>query len=240
MARGQNEECYADAYRLLYYARKQRIRDLQGKDREANLERMNGVVATLAAIQAKDGFWAHEYPNSFCTAAVLQALLQAKAVGATVGDKILSAGADALKSNRDANNRYGYDSQRKGPRAFDSSGRNAMGEGVLVELKATEPATHARAMEEFWEHLDRRENVRVCDYHSDGEMAGFFFFNNMLHTSETFGLLEGAAREDAKSKMRAHLVKIPEIDGSFIDSHEMGKSYGTSAALLALRNCERK
>jgi hypothetical protein len=236
MARGRNEECYADAYRLLYYVRKQQVRNLQGKEREANVERMNALVASLAAIQAQDGFWAHEYPNSFCTAAVLQALLQAKRCGATVGDKILSAGADALKSNRDKNNRYGYDSQRKGPTAFSSSGRNAMGEGVLVELKATEPATYVKAMEEFWEHLDRRENVRVCDFHSDQEMAGFFFFNNMLHTSETFGLLEGTARAEAASKMRAHLVKIPEIDGSFIDSHEMGKSYGTAAALLALKN----
>ena len=30
--------------------------------------------------------------------------------------------------------------------------------------------------------------------------------------------------------------ELPEIDGSFIDSHELGKSYGTAMALLSLKN----
>jgi hypothetical protein len=33
------------------------------------------------------------------------------------------------------------------------------------------------------------------------------------------------------------MLAIPEIDGSFIDSHELGKCYGTAMALLTLRNC---
>ena len=34
-----------------------------------------------------------------------------------------------------------------------------------------------------------------------------------------------------------HLLAIPELDGSFIDSHELGKSYGTAMRLLTLKNC---
>jgi hypothetical protein len=31
------------------------------------------------------------------------------------------------------------------------------------------------------------------------------------------------------------VLSIPEFDGSFIDSHELGKSYGTAMALLVLK-----
>jgi hypothetical protein len=37
----------------------------------------------------------------------------------------------------------------------------------------------------------------------------------------------------------ALLQKIPEMDGSFVDSHEFGRSYGTAMALLILRNAVR-
>ncbi|HZL72020.1 MAG TPA: hypothetical protein VFC86_06150, partial [Planctomycetota bacterium] len=96
------------------------------------------------------------------------------------------------------------------------------------------------AMEQFWAFLERRERVRVCDFHSDQELAGFFFWNNFYHTTEAAALLEEKSREAANARAAAHLAKIPEVDGSFIDSHEMGKSYGTAAALLSLKNCLKK
>ena len=35
-------------------------------------------------------------------------------------------------------------------------------------------------------------------------------------------------------KLVEHVMSIGEIDGSFLDSHELGKSYGTAMALLIL------
>jgi len=40
-------------------------------------------------------------------------------------------------------------------------------------------------------------------------------------------------------RLVAILQRIPEIDGSFLDSHELGRSYGTAMALLTLRNATR-
>jgi hypothetical protein len=37
--------------------------------------------------------------------------------------------------------------------------------------------------------------------------------------------------------MVEHVMKIGEWDGTWIDSHEMGKSYGTAMALLTLKQC---
>jgi hypothetical protein len=34
--------------------------------------------------------------------------------------------------------------------------------------------------------------------------------------------------------MLERVLRYPELDGSFVDSHEQGKSYGTAMALLVL------
>jgi hypothetical protein len=36
--------------------------------------------------------------------------------------------------------------------------------------------------------------------------------------------------------MRERLLQYPEIDGTFLDSEELGRSYGTAMALLILAN----
>ncbi|HKS15712.1 MAG TPA: hypothetical protein VJU16_00210 [Planctomycetota bacterium] len=239
MARGKNEESYADAYRLLYLARKQeKLADEAAK--KLGTGRMNGLVVSLAAIQDKTGFWSHEYFNPFVTAAVLQVLQRAQRAGATVDDAILTRGGAALKTTRDDKGRQAYGAGTRGSNDSNSSGRNAMCEAALLEVKATDKESFEAAMDQFWAFLDRRENVRVCDFHSDQELAGFFFFNNFYHTMEAVPLLEAKSRERAIARATEHLAKIPEIDGSFIDSHEMGKSYGTAAALLSLKHCMKK
>jgi len=239
LARGKNEECYAEAYRLLYLSgRHASLADGAAKKKMVGL--MDGIVGNLAAIQDQGGFWAHEYPNPFATAAVLQMLQKARKAGATVNDAILSRGSDALKATKDEQGRQSYSAGNKGSNDSNSSGRNAMSEAALLENKATDRKTFEAAMEQFWAFLERRERVRVCDFHSDQELAGFFFWNNFYHTTEAVALLEEKSREAANARAAAHLAKIPEIDGSFIDSHEMGKSYGTAAALLSLKNCLKK
>ena len=38
---------------------------------------------------------------------------------------------------------------------------------------------------------------------------------------------------------RARILALPEIDGAFIDSHEIGKAYGTAMALIVLQMPKR-
>ena len=239
MARGKNEESYAESYRLLYFSLK-RATAADDASAKTAVDHMNSIVTRIAAIQDKAGFWAHEYPNPFVSATVLQVLMRARNAGATVDDSMLSRGAAALNATRDDKGRQAYGAGGKGASDSDSSGRNAMCEAALLENKATSQEAFEAAMEQFWKHLDRREIVRVCDFHSDGQLAGFFFFNNFYHTMEAVSHLKGKAADDARVRGAAHLTKIPEIDGSFIDSHEMGKSYGTASALLSLKRCLEK
>ena len=66
------------------------------------------------------------------------------------------------------------------------------------------------------------------------ELAGFFFFYCVYHTLEAARALDEPARGRHLEKFRAQILALPEMDGSFVDSHELGKSYGTAMALLIL------
>jgi hypothetical protein len=225
--RGQNEEIYADAYRLIYLSKKP----------EPPVETMSGIVKKLAGTQNAAGWWAHEYPNPFCTAAVMQALAMAKKAGARGIDPLLERACGALQSTRGKNGRQAYQAPMRPSGAKDSMARSAMCEGALMMAGRAGAGEVEAALGEYWEHLNRLQAVRVCDFHADGELGGFFYWHGVFHASEAAMLLE--SRREHMKKFRAQVLAIPEIDGSFIDSHELGKCYGTAMALLVLRNCVR-
>jgi hypothetical protein len=223
LARGQNEECYAHAFRLLYFARR--------KDRAA----LDRVVTRLAAMQDAAGHWAHEYANPFSTAVVVHALAEARRAGADVPDVLFRRGADALLAKRGERGRQPYRVEDAGPDSEKNSmSRSALCDLALFECGRASLGDVARAVESFWKFADRLEAVRLCDYHSDGRLAGFFYFHASFHTLEAVRALEPAARGDSFRRFRERMAAIPEWDGSFLDSHEIGKSYGTAMALLIL------
>jgi hypothetical protein len=220
---GQNEECYAHAYRLMYLAKK---RDLPG---------MNRIVLKLVALQDKDGFWGHEYPNPFASAAVVHCLTLAKQAGADIPDSYFKKAADALTKTRGEGGRQAYDSTRAASSEKNSMGRMAPCELALFQCGRGPIENVASALEAYWRHLDKLEAIRVCDFHSDEELGGFFFFNAVFHSCEAARALpDEVKRREHLAKFRAQVMSIPEWDGSFLDSHELGKSYGTAMALLIL------
>lgn len=233
MARRQNEEAYADAYRLLFLARRQA--GLTGKDRNAGLDAMKARIASLAGQQRKSGLFWHEYENPFVTAAVVQCLDAAKRAGGEVPDAIFTRTRDGLERCRSKDARYTYAGQGRPSVAKDCSSRSPMCEDAR-RICGGEGSDVAAALARFAEFLDRQEAVRVCDFHSDGELGGFFFFHGFFHATEAARALPPEKRAEFEAKLLEHLVKIPEWDGSFLDSHELGKSYGTAMALLSLRN----
>jgi hypothetical protein len=45
---------------------------------------------------------------------------------------------------------------------------------------------------------------------------------------------DGEARQAARLRQRDQLLSLAEFDGAFMDSHEIGRSYGTGMALWCL------
>jgi len=107
---------------------------------------------------------------------------------------------------------------------------------VLLAFGRSDQKKLGFALETFWKYIDRIENVRRNDFHSDGQLGGFFFFHALYHASEANKLLPERQRRENNKRFLKLLQKIPEMDGSFVDSHELGRSYGTAMALLTLKN----
>lgn len=237
--RGANEDCYSDAYRLLYLSR--RALDSDGDERQRLVARMNEIVAAAAQRQRPSGFWAHEYENAFATGAVLQQVLGAKAAGADVPTEMTDKAATALLSARYQTGTYSYGGAAgERPTGLkDASGRMPVCEGSLLQLGRSDLDKLRFALQNFWDHMQNLEGVRRNDFHSDGELGGFFFFHAVYHASEVVRLLPEDERAAHWQRFRELLQRIPEIDGSWLDSHELGRSYGTAMALLTLANTER-
>jgi hypothetical protein len=221
--RGHNEECYADAYRLFYWASKK------------DIPRMNRLIVRLAAQLDAEGFWSHEYPNPFATATVVHCLSAARKAGAAVPDALFRKPAQALMKTRGPGGRQTYTNELPPSSEKDSSGRIPMCELALYECGKGSLEDVAAGLEVYWKHRPRLDKVRLCDFHSDGELAGFFYFYDLFHTTEAVLALGEADRGGPLKKLRDQVLALPEIDGSFLDSHELGKSYGTAMALLVMR-----
>ncbi|GAB4156607.1 MAG: hypothetical protein Fur0037_24880 [Planctomycetota bacterium] len=240
-AREKNEESYSDGYRLLYLARKARGRS--GEQRRMLIERMNEIVEQAASIQRPSGFWAHEYENAFCTGSVLWGLLAARDSGAGVPPEVLDKGAAALLSARYATGSFSYGGRAREGRPTglkDAMGRMPVCEGALLALGRSDTQKLRFALANFWKYIENLERIRRNDFHSDGELGGFFFFHAVFHASEVVDLLPEDERAEHRARFIELLRRIPEMDGSFLDSHELGRSYGTAMALLTLRNATRR
>ncbi len=235
LRRGKNEDSYSDTYRLIYFARKAAKRP---GTKAHDVDEMNGIVAAAQKRQHDNGFFAHEYENAFCTGAMMWGLLAARDAGAEVPDEMFSKGVAALLSARadDGAYRYSGTAARRRSSLKDASARMPLCEGVLLRLASTSKERFDFALKNYWGHMDRIERVRRNDFHSDGELAGFFFFHDLFHTSEVVNLLPEEEQAPIDARFLALLQKIPEMDGSFVDSHEFGRSYGTAMALLTLKN----
>lgn len=222
---GECEACYAQTYRLLYF------------EGTKDVPRMNRVVHRLRELQDRDGFWGHEYPSAFATAAVVRCLVLAKRAGADVPESMLQRAADALLKTRHPDGRqdYRYEPGKPPSSERNSLGRTASSELALFECGRGSVSDVSAGVDVYWKHVTLLEAVRTCDNHADQELAGFFYFNSVFHTLEAARTLPEPFRDAHLAKFRAQILAAPEWDGSFIDSHELGKSYGSAMALLILR-----
>src|SRR5579862_242481 len=217
----QHEEIYAHAFRLHYFAAR--------KDPEM----LRRIVGRVVAMQDAQGYWEHEYPNPFVTGVVVHALFTARQAGADVPGPVFRRAADALFATRGSGGRQTYRLDGQPPDNEKSSmSRTAICELALHECGKLDLPEVASGVEAYWKFVDRLEAVRLCDYHSDGRLAGFFYFHAGFHTLEAARALDAPAREATGKRFRERLLANPEWDGSFVDSHEIGKSYGTAMALL--------
>jgi len=204
------------------------------------------LAMALVAQQKASGSWAHEYPNPFATASALVALGEANAVKplAEVSDAV-AKGTAALLACRTEQGAYTYGSVRPGRAARadieGSVGRTPLGELALDHWAPASSIGLEKAIALSFEHQHHLEPARKYDDHTNRfAYGGFFYWYDVHARVEAIARLgdapkeRAAAREAFASQQRALILAQPEIDGTFIDSHEIGKAYGTALALWCL------
>lgn len=100
----------------------------------------------------------------------------------------------------------------------------------------SDEASVQQALAAAFEHHGLLAAVRKYDDHADRHgYGGFFFWFDMLGRAEaTMQLAPGAQRELWRAQQKKLILDLPEFDGCFVDSHELGRCYGTAMALLCL------
>ncbi|MCA8958769.1 MAG: hypothetical protein KDC87_22015, partial [Planctomycetes bacterium] len=180
----------------------------------------------------------HEYPNPFVTAEVLSALFAAKQCGQTLDSGKVIRGLTALQRNRTRKGAFSYfAATRPSASVTAAAGRMPACELALLRYGKSTQEQLATALRAAFEHHGLLAAVRKYDDHADVHgYGGFFFWFDMLGRARAItALSDGPLRTELAGRMRKTIVEeLPEIDGCFVDSHELGRTYGTAMALLSL------
>lgn len=232
----RDEILWARAYGLRFLAAWQRER--AGAAGGVPAEVRNAVGALLA-LQPDTGVWFHEYGNPFAIATALVALHDARSLGAEVDQERIDKGLRALAMDRTAEGGFTYGHTTRGtPRVSipAAAGRMPLCELAMFLHGKSDPAKLAAAVAAGYTHHDLLAAVRKYDDHADRlGYGGFFFWFDMLGRAEaTLRLADPAERARLVAVQKQLVLDLPEFDGCFVDSHELGRCYGTAMALLCL------
>lgn len=236
----QDEILWAYAYRTRLFARL--LQESAGSVRPAAwLEPLQHAVRTLENVQLKTGGWAHEYANPFVTATALTALYAGQEAGAKLDSERLEAGLKSLLNDRYPNGAYPYSSRRRPgerpvPETDASAGRMAIGELALWRWRRIDDHQLQQAAEISFagqEFLDRA--YKYDNHTSTLAYGGFFFWYDMQARAELIASLPDREVRSRLARAQYELtLSLPELDGCFVDSHELGRCYGTAMALQSL------
>lgn len=231
-----DEILWARAYALRFLAAWHRERAADREDLRAPLAR---GVAALVALQPETGVWFHEYGNAFAIATALQALWLARAAGVEIDQRCVDRGLRALAQNRTPEGAFSYGHTARGePRATveAAAGRMPLCELGLFLFGGSDQQRLATAVRAGHRHHGLLAAVRKYDDHADRHgYGGFFFWFDMLaRTEATQRLDDPVLRRELLAAQRQMVLDLPEFDGGFVDSHELGRAYGTAMALLCL------
>ncbi|HMO14399.1 MAG TPA: hypothetical protein PKD64_11330 [Pirellulaceae bacterium] len=239
----RDEILWAHAYRSRFLAR---LIEVTGVDlNDGYRSALMRAVDDLQKIQEASGVWYHEYTNPFVTATALTALYRVEAVGVQVNPTTILHGVNALSNDRFDNGAFPYSSRGKGHRADRRSGEGQIpasaGRMPLCELALYQRghsddeklrfALHAA----FENHKYLNNAYKYDDHTSTMGYGGFFFWYDMHGRSEAISFIKDKDfRRELTEKQRSIIMSLPEYDGCFVDSHELGRCYGTAMALKCL------
>ena len=233
----RDEILWAYAYRLRFLVARHRL----GQE---DLKTVNQAVEKLESVQGNRGSWYHEYSNSFVTATALVALAEARTAGATVNQEVADRGVEALVRDRFSNGAFPYSNARVNRPNSNiegdipaSAGRMPICELALLLWGKSDQDRLQFAVNQSLEHHAKLNVAYKYDNHTSTlAYGGFFFWYDMESRAEAIQNLANPETRAAAARQHQTLVlALPELDGCFVDSHELGRCYGTAMGLLSMK-----
>jgi len=239
--RDRNEIVWAHAYRLIFMEHYLRFGPAKRK-KQARAKAVQ-LVKALSDSQLESGGWRHEYPNPMATASVIHALARIRDARIPTGKAVMADAAKALATTRGEDGTFSYGLGRRGRRGRAgaavqaSGGRMPLCEMAMLLAGASDQKRLRHALDTGFEQHHHLEAIRKYDDHADRYAnGGFFFWYDMYGRVEAIKQVKDAKARDAyRQKMLDIVLSLTEIDGGFIDSHELGKTYGTAMGLICLK-----
>jgi hypothetical protein len=245
----RDEILWAHAYRVRFLAR---LAEAHHDWRARYAAALADAVTDLESMQTSRGTWYHEYANPFVTATALTALKRAAAAGASVDIAKIKRGVASLANDRLDNGAWPYygagqERTRGTPESSGdgmipaSAGRMPLCELALWQWEASSDERLQNALQAaFDNHRHLAAGYKYDNHTSTMAYGGFFFWYDMRGRAEALGYLADRQRQRALAARQRELVlALPELDGCFVDSHELGRCYGTAMALLTLSLLDR-
>jgi len=240
----RDEILWAQAYRTRFLAA---LCQTDAANRQRFQSALQEAVAGLESIQTPQGSWYHEYANPFVTATALTALFVAEQAGANIDQQKIRNGVEALSRDRFANGAFPYSSRRQTPtgnRNGDipaAAGRMPLCELALWQRDASDQSQLEFALQAAFEHHPLLAVAYKYDNHTSTKAyGGFFFWYDMRSRAEAICFIQDDdLRRQLAARQRELVNSLPELDGCFVDSHELGRCYGTAMALLTLATLDR-
>ncbi len=239
----QDEWTWAKVYPIQLFARMLETKQYCGLKEPVLRKKLQLFIKDLAKRQQNDGSFRHEYRNPFVTASVLHALKLAAAQGAKIPKDLVSRALISLQHSRAKNGGFTYSqfSGRSLPRValIRAAGRMPLCESALFAWGASDKKRLKFALDTALKYHQEMERARKYDDHTPPNIyGGFFYFYDLWGRAlaqRTLASKSPKLAEAFQKDLQKRVLAISEIDGTFIDSHELGRSYGTAMALLCLK-----
>lgn len=241
----RDEIFWALAYRLELWAAVERsgLTSIPIEESGPVIER---CLNDLVRIQSQSGSWFHEYANPFVTATGVMSLSRASAVfDFTASPTAASALTNAVRSLSRQRHRSGTfpykdklaNEKPEPPNVQAAAGRMPLCEAALFVGGKSSVERLQTAIEASFKHHPNLDLAYKYDNHTDNfAYGGFFFWFDMRGRKQAIELLpESEIKTRFKQQLEMIVISKSEIDGCYVDSHEIGRCYGTAMALMCLK-----
>jgi len=200
----------------------------------------------LVRIQTKTGSWFHEYANPFVTATGVMSLNRTRVI-ANSGQSPRAASAlgnavQSLARHRQRSGSFPYkdavaNENLMGTNIEAAAGRMPLCEAALFVGGGSSIERLQRAIATSFQQHQNLDVAYKYDNHTDHwNYGGFFFWFDMRGRKQAIELLPASeVKARFEQQLEAIVISKSEIDGCYVDSHEIGRCYGTAMALMCLK-----